>query len=466
MTPHRSVSIPQRLVVVAFSVAAATAFLSVFWESLMAVVLPAAVLVYFVASLFFAPRFVKIAAGIMLTAGTVLLTTVSNAHGTWRDGLNRSAGMLILFSAIPLLTEMFTTLSQRTGPRKHASHTHTQNRLAPLFEVAGTQFVLSLVMSIGALWITGPLFEKRRFDTTTSHRGMSLGYSMNVTSSPFDVIVHTAILLSGLTYFQFIGGAAAVILWYIIVFALVELLRNRRPGLTENDFVSEATENLDRDKNAPTVSPLLLAHLGILFVVAIVGTALFPELPSAVVIGVLGGVYGMIWLFRTRGTAAVQHARRLAGNAIPNYSGFLPLLIAASFMGTVLPESPFSYVIATVVGTVADFPLYFGILFIIASTVVLAVCGVHMLVTIVIFGTVFTAETLGLTPLGFALVLIVAYVSSMNISPLVPFTALVATVTGYKNPLIVVRHVLFPWFIVVTGLPLILMWGFSVGRLG
>src|SRR6056297_114612 len=462
MTLRWPVSVLQRLVVVAFSVAAATAFLSLFWESLMTVVLPAAVLVYFVVSLVFSPRFVKIAAGVMLTAGLVLLTTVTDVRGTWGDGLNRSAGMLILFSAIPLLTEMFTTLTERTGPRERRAHRHKQNRLAPLVEVAGTQFVLSLVMSIGALWITGPLFEKRGFDTTTNHRGMSLGYSMNVTSSPFDVIVHTAILLSGITYFQFIGGAAAALFWYVSAFALVEFFRNRRMGLVDDNTVSEMPGKLNDNENTPTVSPLLLAHLGFLFVAAIVGTALFSELPSAVVIGVLGGVYGMIWQFRTRGIAAVLHARRLVGNAIPKYSGFLPLLIAASFMGTVLPESPLSHFIVAIVETVTDFPMYFSLLFIIASTIMLAVFGVHMLVTIVIFGTVFTAETLGLTPLGFALVLMIAYVSSMNISPLVPFTALVATVTGYKNPLIVVRHIFFPWCIVVAGMPLILMWGFSL----
>lgn len=462
MTTSRPMSVPERLAIFAFSIAAAAAFLSLFWESLMTVVAPAGVLVYFAASLVFSPRFIKIAAGIMITAGLILLTTVTDALGTWGDGLNRSAGMLILFSAIPLLTEMLTTLTENPGPRGRHAHRHKQNRLAPLLEVSGTQFVLSLVMSIGALWITGPLFAKRRLDTTTNHRGMSLGYSMNVTSSPFDVIVHTSILLSGITYFQFIGGAAAAILWYITAFALVEFIKYLRPGKVDGDTVSKTTEKLDLSENNPSITWLLLAHLGFLFVVAIIGTALFSELPSAVVIGVLGGVYGMIWQFRRRGIAAIPHALRLVGNAIPVYSGFLPLLIAALFMGTVLPESPLSYIITAIAEMVAGFPMYFSILFIIASTVLLAVFGVHMLVTIVIFGTVFTAETLGLTPLGFALVLIVSYVSSMNLSPLVPFTALVATVTDYKNPLIVVRHILLPWCIVIAGMPLILMWGFSL----
>ena len=458
----RPLSVSERLVIVAFSVAAAASFLSFFWESLMTVFLPTVVLVYFVFSLVFSPRFIKIASGIMVIAGFVLLTTVTDPICTWGDGLNRSAGMLILFSAIPLLTEMFTTLTERPGPRERRTHRHAQNSLAPLLEVAGTQFALSLVMSIGALWITGPLFAKRGLDATTNHRGMSLGYSMNVTSSPFDVIVHTAILLSGITYFQFIGGAAAAILWYIIAFALVEFIKYLRLGKIDEDTVSKTMRKIDNGENTPSITWLLLAHLGLLFVVAIIGTALFSELPSAVVIGVLGGVYGMIWQFRTRGIAAIPHALRLVGNAIPIYSGFLPLLIAALFMGTVLPESPLSHIITVIAETVTGFPMYFSILFIIASTVLLAVFGVHMLVTIVIFGTVFTAETLGLTPLGFALVLIVSYVSSMNISPLVPFTALVATVTNYQNPLIVVRHILLPWCIVIAGTPLILMCGFSL----
>jgi hypothetical protein len=389
-----------------------------------------------------------------------MLSTVSDPFALWAKGLNRSSGMFVLFLFLPLLTEMFTALANRSNPR---SRPRKSEAVFPLLMAAGTQFVLSLVMSIGAVWMTGPLFQRCGINRKTSHRGISLGYAANVTVSPFDVIVHTTIFLSGMTYSRFVGGAAVAVLWYITVFFLIDFFRRRfrnKFGHKLDVHRKDATPAQGPGARTPVTFPLLV-HLSILFILAILTTGVFPKVSSAIVIGLLGGAYSLCWLAFTYGIGALRNAHLTIADAIPKYSGFLPLLVAASFLGAVLPETPASTLIETFVGAVVGLPQYIGILVIVVGTVLLAVLGIHMLVTIVIVGTVFTAESLGLTSLGFALVLIISYVSSMNLSPLVPFTALAATATELSTPITFVKNILLPWSIIILGTPILLILFFS-----
>jgi len=453
-------ALPKRLLVTIFIAAACFTIASSVSDALLDSIVPGAILVYFLLSLLYSPLFIRVAAAFMLFAGMLMLSTVPDPFALWAKGFNRSSGMFVLFLFLPLLTEMFTALANRSNPR---GRPRKSEAVSPLLTAAGTQFVLSLVMSIGAVWMTGPLFRTCGINRKTSHRGISLGYAANVTVSPFDVIVHTTIFLSGITYYRFVGGAAVAVLWYVTVFFLLDFFRRRfrnKFGHKLDVHRKDAILAQGPGTRTPVTFPLLM-HLSILFTLAILTTGAFPEVSSAIVIGLLGGVYSLCWLAFTHGIGALRNAHLTITEAVPKYSGFLPLLVAASFLGTVLPETPASNLIETFVGAVVGLPQYLGILVIVVGTVLLAVLGIHMLVTIVIVGTVFTAESLGLTPLGFALVLIISYVSSMNLSPLVPFTAVAATATELSTPITVVKNILLPWSIIILGTPILLILFFS-----
>jgi hypothetical protein len=455
-------ALPKRLLVAIFVTAACFTIASSVSDAMLESIVPGAILLYFLLSLLYSPLFIRVAAAFMLFAGMLMLSTVSDPFALWAKGLNRSSGMFVLFLFLPLLTEMFTALANRSNPR---SRPRKSEAVFPLLMAAGTQFVLSLVMSIGAVWMTGPLFQRCGINRKTSHRGISLGYAANVTVSPFDVIVHTTIFLSGMTYSRFVGGAAVAVLWYITVFFLIDFFRRRfRNKFGHKLDVHRKGRNTcprPRRQNTRDIStPGASFHS---FYIGYPDYGRFSEgvqVPT-IVIGLLGGAYSLCWLAFTYGIGALRNAHLTIADAIPKYSGFLPLLVAASFLGAVLPETPASTLIETFVGAVVGLPQYIGILVIVVGTVLLAVLGIHMLVTIVIVGTVFTAESLGLTSLGFALVLIISYVSSMNLSPLVPFTALAATATELSTPITFVKNILLPWSIIILGTPILLILFFS-----
>ncbi|MDT8297454.1 MAG: hypothetical protein RQ801_04065, partial [Spirochaetaceae bacterium] len=337
MNPPGHAALPKRLLVVIFMAAAGFTIASLVSDVLLESIVPGAILIYFLFSLLYSPLFIRVAAAFMLFAGMLMLSTVSDPYTLWAKGFNRSSGMFVLFLFLPLLTEMFTALANRSNPR---CRLRESDALVPvssssggsLMIAAGTQFVLSLVMSIGAVWITGPLFRTCGINRKTSHRGISLGYAANVTVSPFDVIVHTTIFLSGMTYYRFVGGAAVAVIWYITIFFLIDFFRRRfqkkfghKLGVHRKDAIlsqGPGTKSL--------VTFPLLAHLSILFTLAILTTGAFPEVSSAIVIGLLGGVYSLCWLAFTHGVGVLRNAFPTITEAIPKYSGFLPLLIAAS----------------------------------------------------------------------------------------------------------------------------------------
>ncbi len=142
--------------------------------------------------------------------------------------------------------------------------------------------------------------------------------------------------------------------------------------------------------------------------------------------------------------------------SIRNFSGFLPLLIAASFLGTLLPQTPLISVISTIAGIIERLPAFAAILIIMTSTVVLYLAGIHMLVTIVIAGTIFSPVSLGLNSTGFALLLVVSYVCAMNLSSLIPFTSILAQITGEKNPITMISRLAAAWLAVILTASLLL----------
>ncbi len=192
---------------------------------------------------------------------------------------------------------MFTHLEGSTGEAAdrpgHDIPGLKPNKLIRLWFTASTLFILSVVMSIGAVWITAPLFRKDGVDTRTIQRGISLRYAVNVTTSPFDIIVHTALLLGGLNYNQYISGALLVAFMYVLIFGAVELAsrpyghksgQNRKAGSTDSSFLSR-----------PEVRRRFIIHILALFTISTVSSSIFSDISSSIVVGIAAGIYFCLW---------------------------------------------------------------------------------------------------------------------------------------------------------------------------
>jgi hypothetical protein len=442
-----------------FYAVAASALLSVPFPLTFQLILPSSIAIYFLVAVFDAKRFARNASMLLMTAGVAALLTLEQPVSAGAEAISKSAGMFVLFSVIPALSHMFTHLD--TPPTQAPKHPNLgtlrqkPDKLIRLWMAAATQFILSVVMSIGAVWITAPLFRKDGMDKRTVQRGISLGYAVNVTASPFDVIVHTALLLGGLNYYQYIGGAILIAVMYTLIFSIIELSsgpygdksgREQSPRGTASSLLSK-----------PEVRKRFIIHILALFTLSTVSSTIFSETSSTIVVGIAAGIYFCLWSLRQNTHATWKNLAKTQTQSIRNFSGFLPLLIAASFIGTLLPQTPLITLIQTIVGVIEGFSSFTAIIMIMMSTVILSLAGIHMLVTIVIAGTIFSPVSLGLNSTGFALLLVVSYVCAMNLSPLVPFTSILAQITGEKNPIAMISRVTIAWVAIILCTPLLLL---------
>jgi len=93
-----------------------------------------------------------------------------------------------------------------------------------------------------------------------------------------------------------------------------------------------------------------------------------------------------------------------------------------------------------VLASMAGLPRYFTLQLIILSTALLSLAGVHMMITVAAIASALDPAALGLSAPGFALFLLTCWYVSMNVSPFVPFSAVVGEAIGEKPVTVALRY--------------------------
>jgi hypothetical protein len=419
------------------------------------IAIPSAITVYIAVALWTAPRFVRVVSLILLLSGLALLPTTSEPAALWAEALNRNSELFVLFLAVPLLGGALVHFPEKATleTQRDDLPTTTGRRLLQMLSIAIVQFLMSVIVSIGSIWITVPVFRRDGFRRDTIHRGTTLGYSINVTISPFDVVLHTVMLLGGITYYQLLPGAVGISVLYLASFSLHEYIVSRRSRQDSLFRGPQLPSFLQRGKSRR----LFLVHISILMSVTTGATYLFQDQSGAVVTGITGILYAFSWIILVSRKGAPEYIYHRLQSEIPRFTGFLPLLIAATFFGAIVPQTSVTEFVPSLEGIFLAQSTYLAILLLVAGTAVLAAAGIHMLVTVVLAGSILSPELFNLSPLGFTLMLMVAYVSAMNLSPVVPFTVVLGAANGQLSPFSVIRDNWFSWFIIVLGAPLLLL---------
>lgn len=444
--PSQRLSFLKQLLTILFLIIALIVLASVIWQPLEHLLLPLLISLYCAIALIFSPLFIRVISIVLFSLSIGSLTQVPEPYLLWSQGIIRSSGMFVLFSAVPLLSEAFLYLvsglpdeEKRRPPLPAAP----SRGILAILSVALTQMLLSIVASIGAVWINVPILQRDNFPTETIHRGVSLGYSINVSTSPFDVIVHTCLLLAGVSYLQYLTGALVLSGLYITAFILVELLLQIKGRNIAAIPVHTAFLRSKRQRRFFLLNIVLLVSL------AATATTVCKGISSAVVAGVIAGIYSLLWILWKKGFSALAELSGLVQRSIPNFSGFLPLLIAAALFGNITGKIPQMMKMEVVLQQLLTFPAYVSVLLLALFPVVLSLFGIHMLVGIVLIGTIVSPDALSIRPAGFALLLMVSYVSAMNISPFSPFNAILSTATDCRSPIRVIQSTLFSWLAII-----------------
>lgn len=360
-------------------------------------------------------------------------STAAEGVRAWAEAATNGAGFAVLFAGIP-----FATIFIRPGAVTPTAGAPRTRQPVGLLSVAATLFILCIALSIGALWVTRPLYDRLSVRPGSRYRSVSAAYSGNVSVSPLDAVVNMTLVLAGISYGAYLPYGLLLFALILAVTGLFELTTRRGAG----DRAPGATAGT----TAAFRGGFLRTVLVVVLVVA--GKAALSLANEVVETGlVLAGV-SLLLIAATGGPAAVFRALQEHPVRLSQFVPVLAMIAVALFLAATLAGTPLAELVNDAAARAARLPLVLSALAIIALVAVLAFLGVHMFLTVGSIGALLSPASLGLSAPAFGMLLVLSYLVAMNTSPLVPFTIASAELNRGSGSLTAVRYQAPVWAVI------------------
>lgn len=372
---------------------------------------------FLLASLSIACGFQRYVAIFSLFLGQLLFFLYHMDFSTWHAALTRAMAMPVLFTVIPLLT-----LPVQHGGYLPAMQSYLAGRwqkpLRLFWLLSGLHLWLTIALNIASLPTMQNLLGESRLPRRFLIRLYTTGYASSMVFSPYDGMVNMVLLLTGVRYAAYFPAAAGMMLLIMLIGAL---LFRREGGLP-----APATEATPPCPRAGRRVGELVLHIGALIGLVFVGDRLMHLSNQLYVISLLIVCYSLFWLGLLQKWPVLARELPVYHSRLLGSKNFLPLIIAAAFLGTILAATPLKGLLEQLLPALQTLPLYNVIQLMILLTIALSLCGINMTVPVTALALTVDPATLGLTPPAFALSLLCCWYIAMSISPFVPFAAVLA----------------------------------------
>lgn len=386
----------------------------------------------------------------LLVAGVVLTVFSSATVSDWVRGLSSGSGFFVLFSGVMLVSRFLDAESVVGAPDEGP----------PLLLTGIIQFLASIGLSLGAVFVVRPLYGVHGDRPRSVFRTISGAYSANVAVSPLDAVVNLVIGLAGISYLAYLGAGAVlagVLLAALALAGTVDVVRHRRVHRNRGrrSRMTRATGSDPRGNRRAVLA--LFARVGLLVAPVVIVHILSDTGERISLTGIVLLVLAPILILASRGRREFAMAVRSHPARVGGIMEVIAVLTSATIFSTLFSGTPLAdRVVAGAGGMIAWSP-YLGLTAIVFATALGAFFGLHMLVIVTTIGMTLSPELLHLSPAGFAGFLNITYMVGMNTSPLVPFTISAGEVNGGRSSLAATRALSPPWAVVGLLAPVVLL---------
>ncbi|MDA8228225.1 MAG: hypothetical protein M0T74_11125 [Desulfitobacterium hafniense] len=377
------------------------------------------VLLFLVSSLTLIRGFQLYVSLISLAIGHLIFLNYNLGYDIWYSSITKSIGMPILFVVIPLIT----------FPIKHGQYLEAvesflgAKREKPIFLfiiLAIIHLFLTITLNIASIPTMQNILDKIKLPHKFLSRLYTTGYSSYMVFSPYDGVVNMVLIFTSVRYSEyFFSGLSMVLVITIISAGLLKTDLNQMRDL--NHSLSILKENVVNKRVYE-----LLFHILMLIGIAFLGDKLLHFSNPLYGIAIIIVVYSIFWGFLLKKLSNFKEELADYSKNLLNYKGFLPFLISASFLGSMVSYTPLKDNIGGVLLSFNSLPSYFIIQFFILLTMSLSLCGVNMMISVTTLALTISPDILGLSNIAFALTLLTSWFMAMSISPFVPFAVVVA----------------------------------------
>lgn len=384
------------------------------------------ILLFLISSLYMTRGIQKYISIISLLLGHIILFKYNLGFSYWYDSISKGFNMVILFVVIPTIAV----------PLKYGNYLNSlEDFIYSKKEKPGILFSflvifylsLAIPLNIGSIPTMQKLIYNLNFPKKYLTMLYTAGYSSYMVFSPFDGVVNMVLMLTSITYGDYFIKGLSMLITIILVYCFFLLL--------DKDLLDELKKIMTKKAGRKNYKKLIELMINVIILIALAFLSeKYIEISNSIyVLTILILIYSCIWMVLIKLPKNIwQIERKEYSKSLLSFKNFLPFLIGANFLGAMIAKTPFKNYIALFLTDINNIPRYFVIQILILLTVILSLCGVHMMITITTLAYTITPASIGLTNSSFALTLLTCWFMAMSISPFVPFASIVSESIGEK----------------------------------
>ncbi|WP_026688586.1 hypothetical protein [Alteribacter aurantiacus] len=367
--------------------------------------------------------FSRVMSAFMLVTGFLIIFATGNL-GLIKSSLTVNLPLVVLLVTVPVMGFPLR-LGKYDEQLSHFVKKHGRNNNRLFFSITSVFFLIGPVINMGSIKLMNNLVEKLSLAKGLLARSYMQGFTSTLLWSPFFASLLLVLNLVGVSLYTYLPFGLGIALLHILV---ANVLYSQ---FAKDTAFSSAGIQTVRMRRIYELIVVFVLFFGAVFLIdRLLGISMIISVTFAAVF------VAIIWSMYLRvGTEFVGHVKEYSGKTILLSSNEVVLFTTAGFFGAVIATTEVGTYINRFVLAISESSVFFLILSIIVITALLALGGVHQIVTITALATTVRPLEVGVDPLIFALTLMSAWSLATIVSPISAANVIVMNLLGrgYKE---------------------------------
>lgn len=342
-------------------------------------------------------------------------------------GIDSNIPIAVLFMTVPFISIPIRSGKYIEGLKVYFKRfSDSPNKFFSI--VTFMTFSLGSVTSLAGVRVVNDILSDSRLPKKFLVRSYGTGFAGCMACSPYFPGVILAVTYGRVSFSEFFPFAFVLAL--IIMFAGLILFSFDSKNKRE---LSQRLEELHvgegiKEQEASKKSRVLVMNLIILLILIIIGEKIIHFSNIIYLVSIVSLIYGLIWLYIVSPpTAFIEDLKSHKTKTLESVSEIV-FFLSVGILARAIYLTPVKEIIKGIILENIGFHPFLMIIMIILSIVLLAVLGVHQIVSITIIGTILRPEVMGISPISYTIILSSAYMLSALSSPFGPLNMILSGV--------------------------------------
>jgi C4-dicarboxylate transporter len=369
----------------------------------------------------------------MLLAGTFILWMNNVPLSVWAESFMKNLPIISLILLVPILSIPIEIGKYGDQIQRFIQRISREPSVL-FFSISSTFCVLGPILNMGSIRVVDTMIHKLKFPAEFLAKVYTRGFTSVITWSPyfasvFIVIYFLDVPLTSILPFGFVMGLVQFVFGNIL-FLVTDSKKFIFPEVEKSEMKKEKLIELLIVITTLTGIVFLLEH--------------FIEMNMMIIVTLTVLIISAIWSIYLRKIKQFgKEINRFCHSLLPGRANEIVLFLTSGFFGSALSFTPVGNYLKNLLIHLSKQSLYLLIFSTIFIVAVLALFGIHQVVTVSLIISIISAQELGITNVTLALAFLSSWAIATMVSPVSAVNVIISSLLKIKMTKLIFRYNLF-----------------------